>query len=367
MHDIPQYDHVYVISDIHMGGKQGFQILRETKRLANFIRWVATQQPAKRVALILNGDVIDTLAEKDVSGYIAVNEALPTVQRIMDDPSFSGVWKALADFVKQDKRTLVIVIGNHDIELAFPLVQRLIVTRLARDALVKQARIEFATTGAGYLCSVGNARIFCTHGNEVDAWNYVRYEDLAKAARRLNTGRSLDKNEWEPNAGTKLVKEVMNKVKETYAWIDLLKPETQAAFGTLLALDPSQLPKIKDAVSIVGKKIRGNLEVDQRLSAEGFQSGTSSQGEAKTMDQLLGANVLESMKLSGGSRHQSADDMLLAAEKSFEKKDAPTNSGDSTLGALQYMWDRLTDWITGVGKAEALRKALKDWVQGDTQ
>jgi hypothetical protein len=25
----------------------------------------------------------------------------------------------------------------------------------------------------------GNAREFCTHGNEVDAWNYVRYEDLA--------------------------------------------------------------------------------------------------------------------------------------------------------------------------------------------
>ncbi|MDQ3582756.1 MAG: hypothetical protein M3495_14620 [Pseudomonadota bacterium] len=41
--DLPTFDEVHVISDIHMGGKPGFQILRETSRLANFVRWVATQ------------------------------------------------------------------------------------------------------------------------------------------------------------------------------------------------------------------------------------------------------------------------------------------------------------------------------------
>ena len=34
------------------------------------------------------------------------------------------------------------------------------------------------------------------------------------------------------NAGTRMVKEVMNEVKRRYAWIDLLKPETSAAVGT---------------------------------------------------------------------------------------------------------------------------------------
>jgi len=37
-----------------MGGPQlGFQILRETPRLANFIRWVGEQRPDNGVALIV--------------------------------------------------------------------------------------------------------------------------------------------------------------------------------------------------------------------------------------------------------------------------------------------------------------------------
>ena len=181
--NLPEYDEVHVISDLHMGGPQGFQILRETTRLANFIRWVAAQRPGERVALILNGDIIDTLAE-DISGYVAIDEAVSTVQRIMGDPSFKPVWDALAHFVAKEGRKLILVIGNHDIELAFPMVQRLILMRLAGENPLAHARIEFSTMGAGYSCMVGNSRIFCTHGNEVDPWNYVRYESLSKVALR---------------------------------------------------------------------------------------------------------------------------------------------------------------------------------------
>jgi hypothetical protein len=83
---LPAFEEIHVISDIHMGGKPGFQILRETARLANFVRWVAAQRPNDRVALVLNGDVIDTLAE-DLSGYVAVDEAEATLTHIMGDAS----------------------------------------------------------------------------------------------------------------------------------------------------------------------------------------------------------------------------------------------------------------------------------------
>ena len=83
--------------------------------------------------------------------------------------------------------------------------------------------------------------------------------------------RSLDPKEWYPNAGTRMVKEVMNEVKGKYKWIDLLKPETQAAVGALVVLDPSQAAKITNLMSIVGEKVRGGKEVNQRLAAEGFQ------------------------------------------------------------------------------------------------
>src|SRR5215510_781070 len=164
MFDFPEYDEIQVISDIHMGGSPGFQILRETQRLANFIRWVARRRPGQRVALILNGDVIDTLAES-IAGYIAIDDVIATVQRIMSDASFGQVWDALSEFVKTEGRTLVIVIGNHDIEMALPVVQRQVVSRLAGKDPIARSRIEFSTMGAGYTCTVGNSRVYCIHGN----------------------------------------------------------------------------------------------------------------------------------------------------------------------------------------------------------
>jgi len=361
----PVFDEVHVISDIHMGGRNpDFQILRETARLAGYIGWVSGQCPDGQVALVLNGDVFDTLAE-DIPGYVAVDLAVETVERIMNDNSFSGIWDALAEFVKLDRRTLVFVIGNHDIEISFPTVQRWIITKLAGDDLAKRARIEFSTTGAGYACMVGNARVYCTHGNEVDAWNYNRYEDLAKVGRRLNAGKSLAPSEWFPNAGTRMVKEVMNEVKKTYKWIDLLKPETTAAVGTLVVLDPSQATKISDLASIIGEKVKGSKEVDQRLSADGFQVQERTGANPATLDQLLGSNIRASMGSGMPESSLSVDDMLLSAELNLGQPGVKLARSTGTLGTPQLIWDRLTGWITGVGKDEALRRALKDWLKDD--
>lgn len=359
---LPQFDAVHVISDLHMGGESGFQILRETGRLAGFIRWVAAQKPEGRVALVLNGDVIDTLAE-ETGGYIAVDNAEVVVARIMTDPAFAPVWASLADFVKIANRTLVMVLGNHDLEMSFPGVQRLVVERLAGDDPLARARIEFSTMGAGFSCLVGGSRVFCTHGNEVDAWNYTRYEDLARAGRRLSSGRSLKSSEWEPNAGTMMVKDVMNTVKKDYPWIDLLKPEMQAAVGVLLALDPGQVEKINRLLPIIGEKVAGSMEVDQRLSADGFIAPAKKEARPAAVEGLLGPSLMEGLR-SGASR-PTADALLLSAERKYKTGSAVTAPHDATLGPGQYLWDRLTGWFTGISKIEALRRALKDWLKDD--
>ena len=81
--DFPKYDELYVISDLHMGGgKPDFQILRETRRLAGFIRWVAEQQPGGQVALVLNGDVIAEIeTDKATMEVEAVDEG--TIAKIL--------------------------------------------------------------------------------------------------------------------------------------------------------------------------------------------------------------------------------------------------------------------------------------------
>jgi UDP-2,3-diacylglucosamine pyrophosphatase LpxH len=359
--DLPRFDELHVISDIHMGGEPGFQILRETRRLKGFIGWVAQQRPEARVALVLNGDIIDTLAEQ-IQGYVAVEEAESTIERIMSDVHFAPVWDALAGFVRTARRTLVMVLGNHDIELAFPNVQQKIIRRLAGDDLAAQGRIVFSTIGAGFSCEVAGSRVFCTHGNEVDAWNYVRYEDLSKAARRIATGRPLPPSEWEPNAGTKMVKDVMNEVKRNYAWIDLLKPETSAAVGVLLVLDPKQLVKINRLFPIVGELAVGNREFDQRLSAAGFVRPDPAMARAASAERLLGPNMMQGV---GGGAVQSADALLRHAENSYKQNLAMVPAPDSTLGTGQLIWDRLTGWLRNVSTAEALRRALKDWLAED--
>lgn len=353
---LPQHEALHVISDIHMGGKAGFQILRETARLAGYVSRLAAERPGADLALVLNGDIFDTLAEDGV-GYIAVDNAASTVARIIDDPSFKAIWDALAHFVHQPKRTLVLVIGNHDIELAFPTVQRLIVQRLAQGDELARSRIMFSVQGAGYGCVVGGARVYCTHGNEVDAWNYTRYEDLGRAARRLTAAMPFDLADWRPNAGTRMVKEVMNAVKQRYRWIDLLKPENSAAVGTLMAIDPAQMRKIGELLPIVGQKSVSGSDRDRRLSADSFAEPAA--GAAPGLEQVLGPNLSSALK-------PSADDMLLQAERDMAGHAAPMEgAADQRLGTGGLIWDRLTGWITGVGKDEALRRAIKDWLKGD--
>lgn len=365
--DLPQYDELHVVSDLHMGGRPGFQILREGKRLAGFIDWVGKQRPDGKVALLLNGDVIDSLAE-DIGGYVAISDAVAMVQRIFDYDAFKAVWDALAVFVTKPRRTLIIVIGNHDVEMAFPAVQRAILARLAGDSLEARARIEFSTMGAGYPCAVGKARVFCTHGNEVDPWNFNRYEDLSRAARRLNAGVALDPSEWQPNAGTRMVKDVMNQVKRKYAWIDLLKPEAQAAVGVLLVLDPGQVAKINQLIPIVGQKVSGDVQVDQRLSADGFATAApapTAAGMPRRADQLLGPNLTQGMRGAPATGGLGSDDLLLQVERTYRSGAPGAGSTDETLGTGQLILDRLTGWFTGIGPDEALRRALKDWLAGD--
>jgi UDP-2,3-diacylglucosamine pyrophosphatase LpxH len=360
--DLPQYDELHVVSDLHMGGKPGFQVLRETGRLAGFVRRVAKQRPDDRVALLLNGDVIDSLAE-DVGGYVATVNAVAMLQRIMDYKEFSMVWDALGEFVRTPQRKLVVLIGNHDIELAFPGVQREILNRLAGDDPAARARVEFSTMGAGYRCVVGNASVFCTHGNEVDPWNYNSYEAISKVARRLNAGRALDAAEWEPNAGTQMVKDVMNEVKVTYAWIDLLKPETQAAVGVLLVLDPKQLSKLNRLIPILSAKVKGGGEVNRRLSADGAAAPATAAVFAPAA-QLLGANLREGIRDGTAIARPALSEMLARVENTYASRDGALQ-GDETLGTGQYAWDRLTGWLTGVKEDEALRRALKDWLAQD--
>ncbi len=364
---LSRFDELYVVSDIHMGGPPNFQILNRGPRLGTLIRQLATVRPGERVGLVLNGDVVDSLAE-DIEGYVAMDEAPRMMDRIYRDPAFAPIWDGLAAFVHEPGRRLVIVIGNHDIEMVLPSVEASIRNRLAGDDDSAQGRIAFATQGMGFACLVGQARVFCTHGNEVDAWNIVDYDALRELAISQNAGAPFDRTKWVPNGGTQLVKDVMNSVKRKYAWIDLLKPETQAALGTLFVLDPGQaakIEKIASALSAYLSRIRGTLKLRGWLSAEDPRTAGMAQPQAPSLPQLLGPNLLSAVQgPDSAAASNDPTDMLRQAEHSLadpSRRQSGATGTPETLGMREMVWDRLR----GVEPAEALRRALKDWLAKD--
>jgi len=233
---------VYVISDLHLGGVygeteegRGFRINTHVKELAEFIRELAQLAGPPARELVINGDMVDFLAEREdatpcwrpftADAGLACTKLVAIAQR---DREF---FEALSDFLESGHR-LTVLTGNHDTELVLPEVR----CKLKAILGVKPGHdFEFIHNGEAY--AVGDALI--EHGNRYDAWNVVDYDAL----RRLSSLQSRrqeapEKYKFKPPAGSCMVSWVINEIKEDYKFIDLLKPETDVAIPLLLALEP---------------------------------------------------------------------------------------------------------------------------------
>ena len=318
----PTFEKVYVISDIHMGGQRNgednFQVFNQGTRLARFIRQIAEESPNSDIALVINGDLFDFLAE-EVGSYVALDAAiaLGTMKRLYTDASFSPVWQALARFIKTPHRHLIIIVGNHDIELALPVVEHSIREELTGGNAEASARMTFSTVGGGYTCRVGRSRIFCTHGNELDAWNWVDYSALGQLANAMNGGRRVDASRWKPNAGTRLVIDAMNVVKRKLPFVDLLKPESASVASVLMTVDLDLMKRIKFASAwpVFRDKGRGRRLTSEILGAYAadmyVQSPEPASGDK--LRELLGPNLRAMADESNSQMDE--DELLLDAER----------------------------------------------------
>src|SRR5689334_2408379 len=124
-----EFEELYCISDLHLGGEAPYQAFRETKALAGLVRHVAERALTKRVGLVLNGDIVDFLAEPNAEEFTLNPER--SLTRIFGDATFKDVFDALERFTAIDKATLVVAIGNHDIELALPSGRRALSSYIA--------------------------------------------------------------------------------------------------------------------------------------------------------------------------------------------------------------------------------------------
>lgn len=357
MSSAPEFDAVYIVSDLHMGGQTGGQIFNAGELLASTIDHLAESSPRSNVGLIINGDSVDFIAEPNPV-YFDSTGAASRLRRIMDDPAFAPVWQALARFVGRKRRTLIFNLGNHDFELALPAVRRLLLESLANGDDAALGRIQLNFDGTGVKCSVGGASVLCLHGNEVDNWNLCDYEELRRQVRDLNLG--VKRDSWTPNAGTKLVIDVMNGIKKNYPFVDLLKPENEAVIPTLYTLDTSLKSSVFDAVIAYSRNVFDGIKRSTGfLAAGGPEPNRGSQANTgpRNVDELL-------QKTFGGAGQgrpevaDDTDDLLRVAEQRFRNQEDPLDMGGAGTERLG-IGSAIMDWFRGRKKHEVLREALQ--------
>jgi UDP-2,3-diacylglucosamine pyrophosphatase LpxH len=362
----PYFDELFVISDLHLGGPKDFQIFNSTFELKKFIDYLCDLSIERHVALLINGDFIDFLAQAPEKAF-EPEKAIKKLQKIADDPTFSPVFESLRGFTNKPNRKLIVNIGNHDLELALPWVSDYLLRILASDE-ASRGRIILSLDGTGFRCRVGNAAVLCVHGNEVDAWNVADFESIRRLSREITQGRPI--NDWVPNGGSYLVVDVMNDLKVKFPFIDLLKPGTRALYPTLLAVAPEmnemkgKLDKIRPITMSFGYKILdyarlktgklGDEEPDLNERSDISVNMLSRHGFKMTMDPTSSngkGHLIEYPDKSVLNQRILAEILLDEAETNFKNDVDPfslvAEQHDDSLGRSPF--DKVKDLFFTVG------------------
>jgi UDP-2,3-diacylglucosamine pyrophosphatase LpxH len=248
---------IFVISDLHLGGRPhvtsdtgapvGSRINSSYRHLTDFLDWLSVEASQGAVELVINGDIIDFLLVDDVSpdpapwtcDEDAVIRRLNYIVASSRDIGGRGPFDALADFcikAAEGNASLVLMLGNHDLELSLPKVRR----HFLRNVLRSDGRgVRFIYDNEAYC----RGDLIIEHGNRYDILNAVDHDCLRRERSALSRGEDLDQSlrqdgRFTPPGGSVLVTELFNPLKETYRFLDLLKPEKKAALPLMLALEP---------------------------------------------------------------------------------------------------------------------------------
>ncbi len=262
---------------------------------------------------------------------------------------------------------MIIVLGNHDVELALPPVKAWLIDKLSGGNDERKGRISYATDGAGYTCEVGGKRVLCVHGNEVDSWNVVDYFILLKVARSLNRGQKPDP--WDANAGTRLVIDVMNNIKRKYPFVDLLKPETKAAIPIVAALDPGQASNVFKIAGLYERQSEDGTKIDRGLLIVDPNQLKKIDAAAQSEIEKLMLNTFAGIDKKDSSNRIA--DLLSSVYNIIEQGVDPKKAQDldKELLSLGDSLDRLKDWFSrlagSVSAEELLRAALTRLLRND--
>lgn len=204
-----------VISDFHLGAgptlKDGrtnyLEDFFHDKKLIEFLKYHSSGEYAKaEVELIINGDFFNQLQvwpnEKDPA-LMTERVAVARTEAIFE--GHSELFQVISDFASSPKHSVTFMIGNHDIGLIWPAVQKLVVSRLGESARVHQDPV-YAEGG-----------VWIEHGNQQVAENRIDFDHPYIAE---GFDEPIINMPW----GDLFVVRYLNKVKRRRPYVDKVYP-----------------------------------------------------------------------------------------------------------------------------------------------
>ena len=263
-----------IISDLHIGKNDEFDIFAGPQKSELFESFLEDARVQERpVELVINGDFIDFLQLRPWND-LSRAAALAKMKEIAS--ASSHIFKCLGEFLKDSPHKLMILPGNHDVELAYPEVGEVLRRAILQHAPGAESRYESFDTRkrATYAPLVNGVQVHIEHGNVGDPWNSLDY-------RALFGDAEIKTEDFDYPPGTKFVYETMNGLKEHLRFVDLLKPEVPAVPLLLLALKPTvtalQIPGfVKQSVASLWNGVVSHLRIKLAGAplGEGTEDGT---------------------------------------------------------------------------------------------
>lgn len=122
---------IFIISDIEMGRGDITDDFKADQELIKFIESISLGEPDQKITLVLNGDIFDFLkmAYKDeYPRYITEEISTWKYQEIIK--THARVFQTLQKFIQNPHHTLHFIIGNHDADLVWPALQKMLKSEL---------------------------------------------------------------------------------------------------------------------------------------------------------------------------------------------------------------------------------------------
>ncbi len=236
-----------ILSDLHMGPGNALTTFRDHDALAGFIARISGDSAGESagesdgsIELIFAGDTFDFL---QVDGYAEFDATLAEerFEAIAGNEANRRVLDGIARFAGRPGNEVTLLSGNHDPEMLLPAVRSAFEKAIRRPGTVRypddeplRPRNDEDWPIWGHAIGEGERRTWIVHGDRWDPHNAIEQDRLRACAAAGNDNGKR----FELPPGSRLVCELISKLKPDHGWIDELKPEFPAVFLLLLYIEP---------------------------------------------------------------------------------------------------------------------------------